>query len=582
MKLPHPLTPSSILALTICLSGVAAAQQEGSENAANKADKDSVQWQTSGGPLASEQAAFDVLHYDLKLRVDPKQKTIEGALTMRARMLERVREIRLDLHDDLDVKAVHAGGRKLNARHTAGQIWIDASSLVEAEGQEFELVVEYGGTPLVAVRPPWTGGFTWAVTADESPWIATSCQGEGADLWWPCKDHPSDEPQTMDMHFTVPDPLVVASNGKLLLVEQSEIGWSTYHWHVSTPINTYGVAFNAAPYKTISADYESTSGDVFPITYWVLPENFEKGKELFPQFARHLRFFEETFGPYPFRADKYGVVETPHLGMEHQTIIAYGNQYKGNPWGKQWGFDNLHHHELAHEWWGNLVTVRDWKDFWIHEGFGTYCQSLYTERLHGEEAYLHEIHNMRRLLNRAAVAPRESRSTRQMYFSKNTNGPDSDIYFKGAFVLHSLRWVMGDEPFFEALRRMAYPDPQLEQVSSGEQCRHVDTEEFRAIAERAGGAELDWFFELYLRQPHLPELESEVRDGVLHLAWKTPDELPFPMPVPVRIGSEVVRVEMPGGRATVELGGAKADEVEVDPKGWVLRKAMPQRETRDE
>jgi len=528
---------------------------------------------TSGGKPIAEQSCFDVLYYGLSLRVNPEQKRIDGTLAMRGRVLEKEREIALDLHSALAVEAVRSEGRDLRFMQRDGRIWISAADLGEP-GAEFAIELAYGGIPREAKNPPWDGGFTWAATEDGSPWIATTCQGEGADLWWPCKDHPLDEPATMDIAITVPDPLVVASNGQLVAVEPAEEGWSTHRWHVSTPINTYGVALNIAPYKTISTMYESTSGDEFPITYWVLPENYEQGKELFPQFAEHVRFMEEYFGPYPFRIDKYGVAETPHLGMEHQTIIAYGNRYRGNPWGKQWGFDNLHHHELAHEWWGNLVTVKDWKDFWIHEGFGTYCQSLYTEHLHGEEAYFYEIHHMRELLNRAPTAPRDERSTREMYFGAG-GGPGGDIYFKGAFILHTLRWVMGDEPFFAALRLMAYPDPELEKVTDGGQCRHVDTEEFRAIAEERHGADLAWFFEVYLRRADLPELEAEFDGGKLHLSWSTPDDLPFPMPLPVSIDGETRRIAMPGGKATLDSDG---HELVIDPKGWVLRTNMPQRE----
>ncbi|TDJ75705.1 MAG: M1 family peptidase [Planctomycetota bacterium] len=523
---------------------------------------------TSGAPLSSEEAAFDVLHYDLELEVDPSARSIAGRLTMRARLVHPTQRIALALDSALTVTAVtDAGtGAALPFEREGGRITITLAGGGRAPEPpaEFAIAIDYGGTPRVAPNPPWNGGFTWAETADGSPWIATSCQAEGADLWWPCKDHPSDEAESMDLHVTVPAPLVVASNGRLVSVDEAE-GKRTYHWHVSTPINNYGVALNIAPYETIEADYESTCGDTFKVTYWVLPENLEQGQKLFPQFLEHMRFFEELFGPYPFRADKYGVAETPHLGMEHQSIIAYGNGYRENKWGYDW----LHHHELSHEWWANLVTAENWKDFWLHEGFGTYTQALYVERLHGSAAYREVMAGHRRgLRNEHPVAPREDRTTTEMYFS--TDGRvDNDVYYKGACVLHTLRWLIGRKAFFESMRRMAYPDPALEQTTDGSACRFVTTDDFKEIAERISKRDLGWFFDVYLHQPRLPELVQEREGDELRLTWKVPDGLAFPMPIELRIGADSQRVELADGTAVVTL--PEGVEAEIDPLGWVLR-----------
>ncbi len=525
--------------------------------------------QSSGTPMPPEQAAYDVLHYDLSLSVFPDEKRIEGVLVMTAALVADSPALCLDLDARLQVGRVLVDGRETAFEHRAGRIRIQPATAFSG-GDEVQVSVHYGGHPREAPQPPWKGGLTWEETADGKPWIATSCQAEGADLWWPCKDQPSDEPLSMDLHLRVPEPLVAVSNGALVSVENSEPGWRTYHWHVSTPINTYGVALNIAPYVAIEGDYQAADGSSFPVSFWVLPENEEKGRVFFQEILEHLRFFEDLFGPYPFRADKYGAVETPHLGMEHQTIIAYGNKYKGNPWGRDWGFDLLHHHELAHEWWANLVTARDWKDFWIHESFATYSQALYVEKLHGQEAYFEQMASLRpQILNRAAIAPRESRSTQQMYFDQRGLAPGIDIYHKGAWVLHTLRYLVGDEAMFRALRRMAYPDPELEQRTDGSACRFTDTEEILSIAEKTTGRKLDWFFELYLRQPALPELLHERNGTRLELLWKTPSDLPFSMPVPVHIDGEPQRVEMPGGRATLDVPAGA--EVEIDPDGWLLK-----------
>ena len=523
---------------------------------------------TSGRPLPKEQACFDVLHYDLSVRVDPKERSIRGIVIVRARVLAPSDAIVLDLDRRLKVERVRAGEEELAFQRKEDEIRIESNRLFREQGGEFEVEVSYGGKPREAPFAPWDGGFVWAETKSGAPWIATANQMQGADLWWPCKDQPDDEPDSMDIHVSVPKPLVDASNGRLVGIREEEDGWRTFDWHVSTPINAYGVALNIAPYETITREITSVAGDAFPVTYWVLPENLEKGKLLFEDILRQMRVLEGLYGPYPFRRDKYGVAETPHLGMEHQSIIAYGNQYKGNPWGEDYGCDMLHLHEFAHEWWANLVTARNWNDFWIHEGFASHAQALYVEKLLGPEAYFREMAAMRRrITNQAAVAPREPRSTAQMYFGDTPGSPGGDIYFKGGWILHTLRWLLGDEDFFVALKRMAYPDPALEKTNDGSACRFATTDEIRAIAEEVSGRELDWFFEVYLRQPELPRLETRVERGELRLEWKA-GERTFPMPVEVQIGSALARVECPEGKGSVALG--KQDHA-VDPRGWLLR-----------
>jgi aminopeptidase N len=533
----------------------------------------------SGTPIPPEQACYDVLSYDLALKVDPEQKTIGGTLGLRARVVTASASILLDLDDRLTVASITRDQQKIDYAREPGRIRVRGLEEFAVPGAIFEFTVAYSGVPREAVRPPWDGGFTWAETKSGAPWIATSCQGEGADLWWPSKDQPSDEPEAMDIRITVPEPLVCASNGRLMKTEAAGRGWRTFHWHVSTPINNYSVALNIAPYKTIEGEMQSVAGETFPLIYYVLPENYDKGKKLFKEIELDLAFFESVFGPYPFRADKYGVAETPHLGMEHQTITAYGNNYQGNPWGADQGFDFLLHHEMAHEWWALLVTAQNWNDFWIHEGFGTYSQALYAERLKGAEAYRHVMGEQRRgIANRGAVAPREPRSSQEMYFtSKWKDSPSGDIYNKGSWVIHSLRYLLGDEDFFRVLRRFAYPDPAMEKLTDGSPCRFATTDELLDIAQKETKRDLAWFWELYLRQPALPELISEVKDGALHLRWKTPKDLPFPMPVDVEIAGKITRVEMPDGASVLPLRGRK--NYVLDPHAWLLRApdAAPQK-----
>lgn len=526
----------------------------------------------SGGPLSTAQAAYDVRHYALDLRIFPDSQRIGGSLTVTADLVAAVDHLELDLHGAMKVGStveLSPEGPERNAGEVASLTFEQAEGKLRVrfgrerkKGETVRVRIFYSGSPRVAPQPPWDGGFTWSRTADGSPWIGTSCQTNGADLWWPCKDHPSDEPDSFSITVTVPEPLVVASNGVLAGVEQLTEGLRRYRWEVSTPINTYCVALAIAPYVRIEREMKSVAGETFPVWFYALPENVKKAESFVDEVVlRDLKWFEKTFGPYPFRGDKYGVAETPFLGMEHQTIIAYGNGYK-----VQDGYDWLHQHELAHEWWGNLVSVADWRDFWIHEGIGTWCQALMLEDIRGKAAYHAEMNKNRRYLrNGHPIAPRELRAARQVYMKEAGN----DIYYKGAWVMHTLRWLVGDAAVRKGLQTFLYPTEVAWKATDGSQCRSVDTAELIAIMERVAEVELDWFFEVYLRQGRLPRLETAREGQTMTLRWTTPEDLPFPMPVPVRVGDELVRVAMTDGVGTLEV--PEGAEVKVDPDRWLLR-----------
>ncbi len=525
----------------------------------------------SGGPLMPEQAAYDVSSYDLALRVNPAEKSINGTLTVSARIVHPTAWFVLDLDDPLKVESVYTPqgngkGEALQFERRGGKIWIEFP-MTKQPGETVKVSVEYGGKPRVAPRPPWVGGFIWAKTASGQPWIATACQMDGADLWWPCKDHPSDEPDSMALHITVPEPLICATNGRLQSVKKNNDGTQTFNWLISVPFNNYSVALNIAPYRTIEGQFKSMTGESVPITFWVLPENYEKGQQLFPQIAKDLHFFEKYLGPYPFRAEKIGVAETPHLGMEHSTVTAYGANFKDNPF----GFDSLLFHELGHDWWANLVTASDWRDFWLHEGFQSFMDALYAGEMKGEEGYMRYVAGMRGgIRNKQPVAPREARTAMQIYMTApDYLNSDGDIYGKGALILHTLRYLIGDEAFFKSLRRMAYPDPKMENVKNGRQFRFATTDDFRRIAEQASGMKLDWFFDVYLRQPALPRLVKETKGNSLVLRWDAPGGLKFPMPVEVQTGGQTRRVEM-NQEGDVAVPFEAGQTPVVDPKKRIL------------
>ncbi|MCX6134345.1 MAG: M1 family metallopeptidase [Ignavibacteriales bacterium] len=332
----------------------------------------------SGGALMREQAAYDVLFYRLKLTIDTATRSISGSTFIRAIAKDTLSAFVLDLSENYTVDMVSWRGQRqygypLLYSRPGGRLWITLPFLVQ---QSDTILVEvfYRGIPKVAANPPWDDGFVWKRTKTGELWAGVACEEEGGDVWWPCKDHPSDEADSVALSFTVPSSLVCVSNGKLLGTVDNSNGTKTYHWYVGQTINNYNVTFYLGPYVRIPVDYTSVTGAKIPAEYWFLPYNVDSVKKIMPTWLKDIRFLEETNGPYPFRAEKYCIVDAPYAGMEHQTSVAYG-VYGGSQFNANWqgyGFDYIHLHELAHEWWGNLVTAKDWSDIWIHEGFATY------------------------------------------------------------------------------------------------------------------------------------------------------------------------------------------------------------------
>ncbi|MEP7213945.1 MAG: M1 family metallopeptidase [Acidobacteriota bacterium] len=526
----------------------------------------------TGGPLMFEQAAYDVHSYDVTLNVDPKTKSISGTTVMTAKIVIPTNVIVLDLDTVYTIsKLAEPTGldtkmRDLKYERREGRIWI-WFPMTRQVGEDITISTTYAGVPREAPRPPWVGGFIWTKTPSGADWVSVALQNDGADLMFPCKDHPSDKAAIAAMHITVPDPLVAAGPGKFEGVKKNSGGTSTYNWRMTNPISNYSIVFNAAPYKTIEDTYKSaTTGETMPIVFYVLPEDFAKGPSLIAEQKKYLAFYEKYLGPFPFRSQKVGIVETPHLGMEHSTAIAYGNQFKYNADGTDW----LLLHEFGHEYWANLVTASDWRDFWIHEGFQSFMDTLYQEDLHGQDAYLKAMQVRRkRVRNMQPVAPREPKIAYQVYMAEpDYVKSDGDIYDKGALVLNTLRYLIGDKAFFRALHRMAYPTKQMETYTDGRQERLVNTDDFLTIAEQESGMKLDWFFEIYLRQPKLPHLVSETSGSILNLRWETPNNMPFPMPVDVEVNGKIQRVEMSDRRGNIQVGNATTN---IDPKGWVLK-----------
>jgi aminopeptidase N len=503
---------------------------------------------------------------DLALKVNVDEKSISGTLTVKALIVKPLDKFVLDLDKAFTVDAIKSGGKEIKYDRTEKQIWIDLPRHMKP-GESVAIAVTYHGVPRVAPHPPWVGGFVWANSKDGSPWFSTAVQNDGADIWFPCKDHPSDKPETASMHFTVPKPLVAASNGKLQSIRDNRDGTSTYNWFVSQPIANYCIALNVGPYKLIKDTVPTVAGGTIPVWFYVLPEDADKAPALLDQLKKFNAFFESYLGPYPFRADKIGIAETKHLGMEHQSITAYGNEFKNNPD----GFDGLLEHEFGHEWFANLITGKDWSDMWLQEGFQSFMDTLYIEHIKGKDAYFTAMAKRQKAFhNVRAVAPREPMSTLQIYFlAPDYIKSDGDIYGKGAYTLSTLRFYLGDDVFFKMLRRWTYSTPAMEKVTNGKQEKIVTTNDFLAHVNKTTGKDMTWFFNVYLRQPKLPALSYQVMGNTLNLQWKTPDDLPFPMPVEVEIGGQIKRVEMINGKGSIAL--PQDAKFTVDPHHWVLK-----------
>jgi aminopeptidase N len=518
----------------------------------------------SGAPRSEAQQALDFDKADLKLRIEPATQSITGDVTLSFGTRAPVSSIELDLDRNLPIDAIAVDGQPLPAsswRNPEGKLTIDLPQTLQP-GKQVAVRVQYHGRPHVAKKAPWDGGFVWSTTPDGQPWVASAVQGEGCDLFWPCIDHPTGKAKLVDEHITVPSPLVAAGNGIAMGMDEKD-GWRTWHWRTKNP-STYGISINVAPYQLLSGEYRSRYGNVIPLRMWYLPQSEKGAKELFAEFAPMLDFFESTIGPYPFGDEKMGVVETPHKGMEHQTINAYGNKYAKTAY----GYDELLQHEFAHEWFGNQLTNANWDDMWLHEGLGSYMQPLYVQSLRGDREYFASLMQQRAMIeNKAPIVSGKPRLEEDVYDTKR-GGPGQDIYNKGSLVMHTLRGLIGDEAFFRAVREEVYgtPDPRPGNFTP----RYGTTPEFMAIVKRASGRDLDWFFQAYLYQKELPELQATRNGNALQLVWKTEKNTPFPMPVELRVGERVLSVPMTDGRGSVAL--PEGASYTLDPHSKVLRR----------
>ena len=514
----------------------------------------------TGRPMSPTQQAFDVRHYRLSIRVMPATRSIEGSVDVTFDALDTLTAIELDLDPDLDIRSAMFGDVALEISRDAGTFTVTLPEAQDA-GTRATVTVAYGGKPHVALAPPWHGGFVWS-EVDGTPWFATAVQTEGCDLWWPCKDTFADKPdEGVDVVISAPRGVTVASVGVLAGMTEGDDGFDTWHWTSRHAYAGYAIAINGGPYELVEESYTGVNGTTYPVQFWALPENADKARRLIETDALpHLEFFERMIGPYPWGDEKAGFVETPHLGMEHQTINGYGEQYKR---GKH-GFDQLLHHELAHEWFGNVMTHARPEDSWLHEGYAAYMQSVYAEETVGKMGYFDRMYGAYEGNEHCLPVVNPDVGDVGEAFDNR------DIYTKGAWTLHTLRNYIGEDAFWAGTRRLIFDTAEPWSLSYPVESRYRSTEDFIRIMSEEAGEDVAWMVETYLREAGMPELITSRSGGRLNLEWKVPGNRPFPMPVTVSVDGVETVVEV-----SSEAGGSlqvhESARILIDPDSKILR-----------
>ena len=461
---------------------------------------------TLRGSITPERAWWDLTYYHLEVNVDIATKTFTGQNAIHYTVLEEGSSMQIDLQPPLEITKVLQGKKELNYTRDGNAYFIEITGK-QNKGDKNKLTVFYSGKPQVSVRPPWSGGVTWSKDEKGNDFIATTCQGDGASLWWPCKDHMYDEPDSMLMSITVPKHLMDVSNGRLRSVVKNKDKTKTFNWFVSNPINNYGVNINIGDYAHFSEKYAGEKGEL-DCDYYVLSYNLDKAKKHFAEASRTLEAFEHWFGPYPFYEDSYKLVEAPYLGMEHQSSVTYGNGYQNGylgrdlsqtGWGLKWDFIIVH--ESGHEWFANNITELDIADMWIHESFTAYSENLFLDYHFGKTASAEYV-----------IGTRENiQNEKQIIGHYNVNNEgSSDMYYKGANMLHTIRQIVEDDEKWRSILRGLNKE-FYHQV--------VTTAQIENYISEKSGKDLSAFFNQYLRDTRVPVLEYVIEGEKIRFRW---------------------------------------------------------------
>jgi len=470
-------------------------------------DKGFTKEDTLRGSITPERFWWDLTYYHLDVNVKPEEKFISGYVAVHYKVVSSRQEMQIDLQPPLTIDKVAQDGENLTFTKKGANAYIITLKKVQKTGSNESVAIQYSGNPIVAKNPPWQGGFQWTTDKEGNPFVATSCQGLGASAWWPCKDHMYDEPDSVLISVTVPKNLTDISNGRLRTTTENPDGTKTFHWFVHNPINNYGVNVNIANYVHFADTLHGEKGTL-DIDFYVLPYNLEKAKEQFKQAKLMLKAFEYWFGPYPFYEDGYKLVETPYLGMEHQSSITYGNGYQngyrgrdlsGTGWGLKWDFIIIH--ESGHEWFANNITYKDIADMWIHEGFTNYSESLFTEYYYGKEAATEYVVGTRKGI----------RNDRPIIGVYNVNNSGSgDMYPKGGNMLHTIRHSINNDKLFREI---------LRGLNKTFYHQTVTTQQIENYISEKSKSNYSKVFDQYLRTTPIPTLEYYFEQNKVSYRW---------------------------------------------------------------
>ena len=482
---------------------------------------------TLRGSITKERIWWDLTYYHLDISVDPINRTIKGSNDISYTVLEPYSEIQIDLQNPLVLTKAEQDDENLEIRHDGNAHFIKLKKK-QIRGAKNKIKVFYEGKPKTAVRAPWDGGISWTKDKNGNHFIASSCQGLGASIWWPNKDHMYDEVEGMLMSVNVPKGLFNVSNGRLIKIEEKENS-NTYHWEVKNPINNYGVNINIGDYVNFSEIYKGESGDL-DMDYYVLRDNLEIAKTHFKDAIKSMEAFEHWFGPYPFYEDSFKLVEAPYLGMEHQSSVTYGNKFKQGYLGRDlsgsgWGlmFDYIIIHETGHEWFANNITYKDIADMWIHESFTTYSENLFLDFHFGKKASSEYVIGKRKRI----------RNIKPIIGTYNVNKSGSgDMYDKGSNILHTLRQIANDD---EKWRQV------LRGLNREFYHQTVTTTQVENYISKKMKMDLKPFFDQYLRDFRIPVLEHYMDNEKLFFKWNNViDGFNMPLKIILKSGNKII------------------------------------------
>jgi aminopeptidase N len=464
------------------------------------------------GSDTDERAWWNVEKYEISVKPDFESKTIQGSSKIYFSVVAKQTKMQIDLRQPLKVDSIIFNSTKIkeqNFKHNGSNdyFYIDLEEELSLN-QHYKLTIHYSGKPIEAKNAPWDGGWVWKKDQLNRPWMSVACQGIGSSSWFPCKDFGADEPDKgAQLTIITPRELKAISNGKLISTQALNPDFSSYTWEVKNPINSYNIIPYIGHYVNWEENYLGENGNL-TCSYWVLDYEEKKAKEQFKQTKLMLESFENWFGPYPFYEDTYKLIQSPYLGMEHQSGIAYGNGFKNgyngrdlssSGWGLKWDFILIH--ESGHEWFGNNISVKDIADMWIHEAFTNYSETLFTESFYGKQAGNEYVIGLRKNI-------KNDRTIIGKYGFRNEGS--GDMYYKGANMIHTIRQIIDDDQKFKLLLRA---------LNKEFYHQTVNTKQIESFISNYTEIDFSRLFDQYLRTTKIPTLQWKTKNGKLLYRW---------------------------------------------------------------